>query len=67
MAVKVKEETENGVGSSKPFDLLEIAEKHGTPVCIFDHEKIRANYREFKEALPRVQAYFAVRRTPIPR
>ena len=61
MAVKVKEETENGVGSSKPFDLLEIAEKHGTPVCIFDHEKIRANYREFKEALPRVQAYFAVK------
>jgi len=61
MAVKVKEETENGVGSSKPFDLLEIAEKHGTPVFIFDHEKIRANYREFKEALPRVQAYFAVK------
>lgn len=41
--------------------LLRIAEENGTPVFIIDHEKIRQNYREFKEALPRVQAYFAVK------
>ncbi|MFH0764743.1 MAG: type III PLP-dependent enzyme [Candidatus Omnitrophota bacterium] len=42
-------------------NIKEIAEKNGTPVFILDHEKIRQNYRDFKEALPRVQAYFAVK------
>ena len=42
-------------------DLLKIAKKKGTPVFILDHKKIRENYREFKEALPRVQAYYAVK------
>jgi ornithine decarboxylase len=41
--------------------LNEIAKKEGTPVLIIDHEKIRENYREFKENLPRVQAYYAVK------
>lgn len=41
--------------------LLDIAKKNGTPVFIVDHEKIRQNYREFKDALPRVQAYYAVK------
>lgn len=41
--------------------IIRIAEKHGTPVFILDHNKIRQNYHEFKEALPRVQAYFAVK------
>ncbi|MBN1526151.1 MAG: type III PLP-dependent enzyme [Candidatus Omnitrophica bacterium] len=38
-----------------------IAKKNGTPVFILDHEKIRQNYREFKESLPRIQAYYAVK------
>ena len=38
-----------------------IAKKNGTPVFIIDHRKIRENYREFKAALPRVQAYYAVK------
>ncbi len=38
-----------------------IAKLKGTPVFILDHEKIRQNYKEFKTALPRVQAYFAVK------
>ncbi|MDD5173327.1 MAG: type III PLP-dependent enzyme [Candidatus Omnitrophica bacterium] len=42
-------------------DILKIAKKKGTPVFILDHKKIRENYREFKEALPRVQAYYAVK------
>lgn len=41
--------------------LQTIAAEHGTPVFIIDHEKIRENYREFKEKLPMVQAYFAVK------
>ena len=42
-------------------DILKIAKKKGTPVFILDHKKIRENYREFREALPRVQAYYAVK------
>ena len=41
--------------------LEKIAREHGTPVFIIDHEKIRKNYREFREKLPDVQAYFAVK------
>ncbi|MFA6320921.1 MAG: type III PLP-dependent enzyme [Candidatus Omnitrophota bacterium] len=50
-------------GASKEIleNLKKIAAKNGTPVLIIDHAKIRENYREFREALPRVQAYFAVK------
>jgi len=41
--------------------ILKIAKDHGTPVLIVDHKKIRQNYKEFTEALPRVQAYYAVK------
>lgn len=41
--------------------LLELVEKHGSPLFIIDHEKIRENYRSFKKHLPRVQAYYAVK------
>src|SRR5271169_3167726 len=46
--------------------LQKIAAEHGTPVFIIDHEKLRENYREFKEKLPNVQAYFAVKSNPDP-
>ncbi|MBN2453659.1 MAG: type III PLP-dependent enzyme [Candidatus Omnitrophica bacterium] len=42
-------------------NLKKIAEKHGTPVFVIDHDRIRENYREFTAALPRVQAYYAVK------
>ena len=42
-------------------ELETVALKHGTPVLIIDHEKIRENYKCFKEALPRIQAYYAVK------
>ncbi len=42
-------------------NLDNIARKNGTPVFVIDHEKIRQNYREFKESLPRIQAYYAVK------
>ena len=41
--------------------LLKIAAEEGTPAFIIDHDKIRANYREFREKLPEVQPYFAIK------
>ncbi len=46
--------------------LRRIAEKHGTPVFIVDHDKIRQNYKEFTQSLPRVQAYYAVKANSLP-
>ncbi|MGD0078190.1 MAG: type III PLP-dependent enzyme [Sedimentisphaerales bacterium] len=42
-------------------DILRLAKKHGTPLFIIDHNKIRENYRAFKRNLPRVQCYYAVK------
>ena len=61
MAVKVREEVENGQDLKSLDTLLDIAKKNGTPAFIIDHEKIRQNYKGFTEALPRVQAYYAVK------
>ncbi len=33
----------------------------GHPYSLSDHEKIRQNYKEFRENLPSVQAYYAVK------
>lgn len=41
--------------------LLTLAEKHGTPLFVLNHAKIRDNYRIFKKNLPRVQCYYAVK------
>ncbi len=38
-----------------------LAKEHGTPIFVIDHEKIRQNYKEFRENLPSVQAYYAVK------
>jgi ornithine decarboxylase len=35
--------------------------EHGTPVFIVDHEKLRQNFREFRQELPEVRPYFAVK------
>ncbi len=39
----------------------ELAAKHGTPLFVVDHDIIRENYKEFRDKLPDVQAYFAVK------
>jgi ornithine decarboxylase len=57
--------TKNEEGINKEL-FQQIAREHGTPVFIIDHEKIRQNYREFKEHLPTVQAYFALKANPNP-
>lgn len=41
--------------------LQKLADEHGTPLFIIDHEKIRQSYRNFQKHLPRVQAYYAVK------
>ncbi len=46
--------------------LAQLAAEHGTPLFIVDHEVIRKNYQYFKDYLPRVQAYFAVKANPDP-
>jgi ornithine decarboxylase len=46
--------------------LKELAEEHGTPLFIVDHDELRRNYAEFKKRLPRIQAYYAVKANPDP-
>jgi ornithine decarboxylase len=38
----------------------------GTSVLIIDHDKIRDNYKRFTKAMPRVQAYYAVKANALP-
>ena len=42
-------------------ELQKLAEQHGTPLFVLDHDKLRENYRTFKKHLPRVQCYYAVK------
>ncbi len=49
-----------------PEILQQLAQSHGTPLFVIDHDEIRNNYRTFKQHLPRVQAYYAVKANPDP-
>jgi ornithine decarboxylase len=46
--------------------LKKLAEQHGTPLFVVDHEELRRNYATFKKSLPRIQAYYAVKANPDP-
>jgi ornithine decarboxylase len=46
--------------------LKKLAEEHGTPLFVVDHDQLRRNYAQFKRYLPRVQAYYAVKANPDP-
>ena len=41
--------------------LKRLAEKHGTPLLVIDHDELRKNFQTFRKCLPRVQPYFAVK------
>src|SRR6266404_908366 len=41
--------------------LESLAREHGTPVVVIDHDILRENYASFKQHLPKVQAYYAVK------
>jgi ornithine decarboxylase len=49
-----------------PKLLQSLADEHGTPLVVVDHDTIRENYATFKRHLPRVQAYYAVKANPAP-
>jgi ornithine decarboxylase len=42
-------------------ELKKLANQHGTPLFVIDHDQLRKNYAAFKKYLPRVQAYYAVK------
>jgi ornithine decarboxylase len=46
--------------------LKKLANEHGTPLFVVDHDELRRNYATFKKYLPRVQAYYAVKANPAP-
>ncbi len=46
--------------------LRRLAEEHGTPLVVVDHDVLRRNYATFRKYLPRVQAYYAVKANPDP-
>ena len=49
-----------------PDTLQELAETHGTPLFLIDHDELRENYALFQKHLPRVQAYYAIKANPDP-
>jgi len=51
---------------ASPARLKRLADQHGTPLFVVDHEQLRKNYAQFKKYLPRVQAYYAVKANPLP-
>jgi ornithine decarboxylase len=51
---------------SDPELLQSLAQQHGTPLIVVDHDVLRRNYREFRSCLPRVQPYYAVKANPDP-
>jgi len=55
---------ENGVphlDEARKEHLKELAGSEGTPIFVIDHEKIRENYRTFRELFPAIQIYYAVK------
>jgi len=41
--------------------LLQLAKMHSTPLVVVDHQVLRENYAQFRQHLPRVQVYYAVK------
>lgn len=46
--------------------LQSFATKHGTPLVVIDHELIRENFARFRQHLPKIQCYYAVKANPAP-
>jgi ornithine decarboxylase len=49
-----------------PAELQTLARQHGTPLVVIDHDELRRNYALFRDQLPKVQAYYAVKANPDP-
>lgn len=61
MGENTKRNTGCHLSADEKVLMQKLAQEHGTPIFVIDHEKIRQNYREFKEHLPKVQPYYAVK------
>jgi ornithine decarboxylase len=59
--VPVCEEKVHHMGKARMKLLQSLAKENGTPIFVIDHEKIRKNYREFRDHMPTVQIYYAVK------
>jgi len=44
--------------------LIDIAREHGTPITVVDHDVIRDNFNRFKNELPRVEPFYAIKANP---
>lgn len=49
-----------------PALLKRLARQHGTPLFVVDHAILRKNLATFRQQLPRVQPYFAVKANSLP-
>ena len=58
--------TVHHIGDEHKELLYKLAEEHGTPLFIVDHQQIEKQYSEFTTRLPNVQAYYAVKANPDP-
>ena len=54
------------IGDEHKELLYKLAEEHGTPLFIVDHQQIERQYAEFTTRLPNVQPYYAVKANPNP-
>jgi ornithine decarboxylase len=48
------------------LNLEKIVHEHRTPLLVIDHGRIRKNLKEFKNKLPKVQPYFAIKANSLP-
>src|SRR5436190_6135093 len=46
--------------------LQSLAQQHGTPLFVIDHDALRSAYRQFRKHLPRIRVYYAVKANPDP-
>jgi diaminopimelate decarboxylase len=57
--------TDNDHLSLYGVDLVELCNKYGTPLFIFDETRLRGNYRRFRDAFqhyyPNVQVYYSIK------
>ncbi len=54
------------IGDEHKELLHKLAEEHGTPLFIVDHQQIEKQYIEFTTRLPDVQVYYAIKANPNP-
>ncbi|MFX0011568.1 MAG: type III PLP-dependent enzyme, partial [Candidatus Hermodarchaeota archaeon] len=44
--------------------LLDLVNVHGTPLIVIDHNLLKSNYLKFREHLPNVKPFYAIKANP---